>query len=147
MLTYLDAILRDYNRYGRRDNKYKARIKILVKDLTPAGFAEQVEAEWAHLKDGPGTLIQEEIDRVARQFTRPAYDIADPVGREQEKAQLDVRLAADRAFARWVERNVQAHRVAGYAAVTLSLKKTGVPGEATAEQMDAVATWRSVIAW
>jgi sulfite reductase (NADPH) hemoprotein beta-component len=140
LLTYLDAILRVYNRYGRRDNKYKARIKILVKDLTPAGFAEQVEAEWAHLKDGPGTLIQEEIDRVAQQFTRPAYDTVDPIVREKEKAQLNARLAVDRAFSRWVERNVQAHRLAGYAAVTLSLKKTGVPpGDATAEQMDAVA--------
>jgi len=140
LLTYLDAILRGYNRYGRRDNKYKARIKILVKDLTPAGFAEQVEAEWAHLKDGPGTLIQEEIDRVAQQFTRPAYATVDPVLRKQEEVRYDARLAADRAFARWVERNVQAHRVAGYAAVTLSLKKTGVPpGDATADQMDAVA--------
>ncbi len=140
LLTYLDAILRVYNRYGRRDNKYKARIKILVKDLTPAGFAEQVEAEWAHLKDGPGTLIQEEIDRVAQQFTRPAYATVDPVLRKQEEVRYDARLAADRAFARWVERNVQAHRVAGYAAVTLSLKKTGVPpGDATADQMDAVA--------
>jgi sulfite reductase (NADPH) hemoprotein beta-component len=140
LLTYLDAILRVYNRYGRRDNKYKARIKILVKDLTPAGFAEQVEAEWAHLKDGPGTLTQDEIDRVARQFARPAYDIADPAQLDREKAQLDALQATDRAFARWVERNVQAHRVAGYAAVTLSLKKTGVPpGDATADQMDAVA--------
>jgi sulfite reductase (NADPH) hemoprotein beta-component len=140
LLTYLDAILRVYNRYGRRDNKYKARIKILVKDLTPVGFAEQVEAEWAHLKDGPGTLIQAEIDRVARQFTRPAYESAAPVRREREKAQLDARLAADRAFARWVERNVHPHRVPGYAAVTLSLKQTGVPpGDATADQMDAVA--------
>jgi sulfite reductase (NADPH) hemoprotein beta-component len=140
LLTYLDAILRVYNRYGRRDNKYKARIKILVKDLTPAGFAGQVEAEWAHLRDGPGTLIQEEIDRVAQQFTRPAYAIADPARQAREKARLDALLAADRAFARWAERNVHPHRVPGYAAVTLSLKRTGVPpGDATADQMDAVA--------
>jgi sulfite reductase (NADPH) hemoprotein beta-component len=133
LLTYLDAILRVYNRYGRRDNKYKARIKILVKDLTPADFAEQVEAEWAHLKEGPGTLIDEEIQRIADRFTRRVYDrFPDTDPREL--------AAGDRAFQRWIERNVHSHRVPGYAAVTLSLKKTGVPpGDATADQMDAIA--------
>jgi sulfite reductase (NADPH) hemoprotein beta-component len=133
-LTYLDAILRVYNRYGRRDNKYKARIKILVKDLTPAGFAGQVEAEWAHLKDGPGTLIEDEIRRISERFTRRVYDrLPDTDPREL--------AAGDRAFRRWIERNVHPHRVPGYAAVTLSLKKTGVPpGDATADQMDAIAT-------
>ena len=132
-LTYLDAILRVYNRYGRRDNKYKARIKILVKDLTPTGFAEQVEAEWAHLKDGPGTLVDEEIHRIADRFTRRVYDrLPDTDPREL--------MAGDRAFQRWLERNVHPHRVSGYAALTLSLKKTGVPpGDATADQMDAIA--------
>jgi sulfite reductase (NADPH) hemoprotein beta-component len=135
LLTYLDAILRVYNRYGRRDNKYKARIKILVKDLTPAGFTEQVEAEWAHLKDGPGTLIPEETKRIAARFTRPAYERLPDVDLRQE-----VFGRGDRAFGRWIERNVRAHKVPGYAAVTLSLKKTGVPpGDATAEQMDAIA--------
>ena len=109
LLTYLDAILRVYNRYGRRDNKYKARIKILVKDVTPAGFAEQVEAEWSHLKDGPGTLVQEEIDRVTAQFTRPGYEARAPARAQQEAAQLACALelgpricplgGAQRAFA------------------------------------------------
>ncbi len=140
LLTYLDAILRVYNRYGRRDNKYKARIKILVKDRTPAGFTTEVEAEWAHLQDGPGTLVQEEIDRVSAQFTRPAYESHAPERVDDDAARLRAHVSADRAFARWVERNVRAHRAPGYAAVTLSLKKTGVPpGDATAEQLDAVA--------
>jgi sulfite reductase (NADPH) hemoprotein beta-component len=135
MLTFLDAILRVYNRYGRRDNKYKARIKILVKDRTPAGFAAEVEEEWAHLKDGPGTLLQEEIDRIEARFTRPAY-----LRLPDTDAGYESRLIAEPAFARWVSRNVHAHKVAGYAAVSLSLKKTGVPpGDATAAQMDAVA--------
>jgi len=132
-LTYLDAILRVYNRYGRRDNKWKARIKILVKDLTPAGFAQEVEAEWAHLEDGPGTLIEEEVRRITDRFTRRVYDrLPDTDPREL--------TAGDRAFGRWIERNVHPHRVPGYAAVTLSLKKTGVPpGDATADQMEAIA--------
>jgi sulfite reductase (NADPH) hemoprotein beta-component len=133
VLTYLDAILRVYNRYGRRDNKYKARIKILVKDLTPAGFAQQVEAEWEHLRDGPGTLIQEEVDRVTDRFQRRVYEQLPDTG-------LRDLAGRDRALRRWIERNVHPHRAPGYAAVTLSLKKTGVPpGDATADQMDAVA--------
>jgi sulfite reductase (NADPH) hemoprotein beta-component len=135
LLTYLEAILRVYNRYGRRDNKYKARIKILVKERTPAAFAREVEAEWAELKDGPATLVEEEIDRIARRFTRPAY-LSLPGG----DAGLDAALAASGAFAAWHRRNVHPHKVAGYAAVSLSLKKTGVPpGDATAAEMDAVA--------
>jgi sulfite reductase (NADPH) hemoprotein beta-component len=135
LLTYLDAILRVYNRYGRRDNKYKARIKILVKDLTPARFAAQVEEEWSHLKEGPGTLVPEEIERIESRFTRPAY-----LGLPDTDAGYESRLKAEPAFARWASRNVHAHKVPGYAAVTLSLKKTGVPpGDATADQMDAIA--------
>jgi sulfite reductase (NADPH) hemoprotein beta-component len=133
LLTYLDAILRVYNRYGRRDNKWKARIKILVKDLTPAGFTREVESEWVRVKDGPGTLIEEEIHRIDARFTRRVYE---------RLPDSDVRglAGADRALLRWIERNVHPHRVPGYAAVTLSLKKTGVPpGDATADQMDAVA--------
>jgi sulfite reductase (NADPH) hemoprotein beta-component len=135
LLTYLDAILRVYNRYGRRDNKYKARIKILVKDLTPARFAVQVEEEWSHLKDGPGTLVPDEIERIESRFTRPAY-----LRLPDTDAGYESRLNAEPAFARWASRNVHAHKVPGYAAVTLSLKKTGVPpGDATADQMDAIA--------
>ncbi|MBS4150455.1 nitrite/sulfite reductase [Pseudomonadota bacterium DY0742] len=135
LLTYLDAILRVYNRYGRRDNKFKARIKILVKALTPEVFAERVEAEWAHLKDGPATLTDEEVQRVSRFFVDPAYrDLAD---QDAELARLD---ADHPGFARWRTRNVVAHKKPGYAAVTLSLKKTGVaPGDVTDKQLEAIA--------
>jgi sulfite reductase (NADPH) hemoprotein beta-component len=135
LLTYLDAVLRIYNRYGRRDNIYKARIKILVKELTPEVFRQQVEAEWEKLKDGPATLIEEEVTRIEGRFTRPAY-----LTLHSEDAGYDLALATVPGFANWVKRNVHAHKVAGYVAVTLSLKKTGVPpGDATADQMDAVA--------
>ncbi len=135
LLTYLDAILRVYNRYGRRDNIHKARIKILVKARTPEVFAQEVESEWAHLKDGPATLIPEEIQRIEARFTRSAY-----AKLPATDANLEVALAADRAFRNWHLRNVVRHKVPGYAAVTLSLKKTGVPpGDVTAEQMDAIA--------
>ncbi len=135
LLNYLDAILRVYNRYGRRDNKYKARIKILVKELTPEVFRAQVDAEWAHLKDGAATLTAEEVARVTGRFTRPQYQTLDALSVRYTQA-----LAKDRGFGNWARRNVHAHQVPGYAAVTLSLKKTGVPpGDATADQMDAVA--------
>ena len=135
LITYLEAILRVYNRYGRRDNKYKARIKILVKALTPAVFAERVAAEWAHLKDGPNTLTQQELDRVAAHFVDPAYQaLAD---QQTALAALD---ADNPGFARWRQRNVVAHKKAGYCAVTLSLKVTGIaPGDITDKQFDAVA--------
>ncbi|MEK6594456.1 MAG: nitrite/sulfite reductase [Pseudomonadota bacterium] len=135
LLTYLDAILRVYNRYGRRDNKYRARIKILVKELTPEVFRRKVEEEWIHLKDGPATLIPEEIQRIERRFIRPQYRKLD-----LPEAGYTLALVRDNGFANWVRRNVHPHKVAGYAAVTLSLKKTGVaPGDASAAQMDAVA--------
>ena len=129
LLTYLDAILRVYNRYGRRDNIHKARIKILVKERGADKFRDEVEAEWAHLKDGPATLIKEEIERVEGRFTRPQYEIL-----------ADESIAAEGPFGAWVKRNVHPHKVAGYAAVSLSLKKTGVPpGDVTSAQMDAIA--------
>ena len=135
LLTYLDAALRVYNRFGRRDNKYKARIKILVKDLGAAEYARLVEEEWAHLADGPGTLIREEVERIAGRFTRPAYETL-----PRTDAAFEAQRATDRAFARWVGRNVHAHRVPGYAAVTLSLKRTGIPpGDVSADLMDAIA--------
>lgn len=135
ILSYCDAILRIYNRYGRRDNPHKARIKILVNAIGPEKFAQQVEQEWAHLKDGPNTITQAEYDRVASHFKAPAY-ISLPVTNESfESWQQD-----NIPFAKWVGRNVRAHRVPGYAAVTLSLKKPGVPpGDCTADQMDFVA--------
>ncbi|HMA89698.1 MAG TPA: nitrite/sulfite reductase [Burkholderiales bacterium] len=129
LLTYLEAILRVYNRYGRRDNIHKARIKMLVKARGPEAFAREVEAEWAHAKDGPATLSAQDVERVAVRFTRPAY--------EASLADHDCR---DPAFLAWQRRNVHPHRVPGYAAVTLSLKKTGVPpGDVGADQMDAIA--------
>ncbi len=135
LLTYLDAILRVYNRYGRRDNIHKARIKILVKERGPDTFRDEVEAEWAHIKDGPATLTPEEIARVEARFARPQY-----VALPDSDPSLRQKLAADRAFARWHQRNVHPHKQPGYAAVTLSLKKTGVPpGDATADEMDAIA--------
>jgi len=136
LLTYLQACLRVYNLHGRRDNKYKARIKILVKDLTPDVYREQVEAEWARIKDGPGKIDQAELDRISRQFVWPEYDaaitqIADPT---------DALAAQDVSFAHWLRRNVHAHKVPGYVAVTLSLKQTGVPpGDVTDTQMEAIA--------
>jgi sulfite reductase (NADPH) hemoprotein beta-component len=135
LFTYLEAILRVYNRYGRRDNIHKARIKILVKARTPEVFRDEVEAEWAHLKDGPATLTAEEVARVEGRFTRPQHE------RLAGDDPLHVaRLAAEPAFAAWAKRNVHPHKAPGYAAVTLSLKKTGVPpGDVTADQMDAVA--------
>src|SRR6266705_233339 len=120
ILNYLDAILRVYNRFGRRDNKYKARIKILVKDRTPEVFARDVEDEWSHLRGGPATVPDEEIERLAAHFTDPAYETLpddDPGYRSA--------LADNRAFSNWAKRNVHGHKVPGYAIVTLSLKKTG----------------------
>jgi sulfite reductase (NADPH) hemoprotein beta-component len=135
MMSYIEAILRVYNQYGRRDNMYKARIKILVKALGVEEFARQVEAEWQDIKDGPSTLTKEELDRVAAYFTAPAYETLPAVDAAYEAFKAD-----NKAFSNWVKRNVKPHRVPGYAAVVLSLKKTGVPpGDATAEQMDFVA--------
>jgi sulfite reductase (NADPH) hemoprotein beta-component len=135
LLTYCEALLRVYNRYGRRDNAFKARIKILVKALGREAFAAQVEEEWSHLHGGPGTLAQADYDRVAAGFAAPDYE---PLG--EKDALFEIRKRGDKAFAAWVRRCVHAHKVPGYAAVTVSLKPTGVaPGDCTAEQMEAVA--------
>jgi sulfite reductase (NADPH) hemoprotein beta-component len=135
VMTYLEAILRIYNQHGRRDNKYKARIKILVKAIGADVFAKQVEAEWADLKDGPATLTEAEFKRVASFFGAPEYLALPALDAEFEQHKLE-----NKAFANWVRRNVKPHKVAGYASVVLSLKKPGVPpGDATADQMDFVA--------
>lgn len=137
MMTYVEAILRVYNRYGRRDNMYKARIKILVKALGGEEFARQVDEEWAFVKDGPGTLTREEYDRVSAFFTAPDYRTS-----EADETELERQIAGNRGFERWTQRSVKSHRVPGYRSVVLSLKKTGVaPGDATADQMDLVADW------
>ena len=135
LLTYIEAIMRVYNQYGRRDNKYKARIKILVKALGVEEFARQVEQEWQDLQDSPSTLTVEELNRVASYFEAPNYE---------QLPDADQLLAQQRhdnkAFSSWMSRNVRPHKKQGYAIVTLSLKKTGVPpGDATGEQIDVVA--------
>jgi sulfite reductase (NADPH) hemoprotein beta-component len=141
LLTYLDAILRVYNRYGNRDNKYKARIKILVKAWTPEVFAQRVESEWQQIiagdKDGLGELTGREIERVKTCFTLPNYKIVD-------QAEADAQLAAlaqdNIPFARWLSRNVRDQKQPGYSAVTLSLKPAGVaPGDVTDRQLEKIA--------
>jgi len=135
VLTYVESILRVYNQYGRRDNKYKARIKILVKALGIDEFKRQVEADWADIQDGPGTLTVEEVNRVASFFVDPAYETL-----PDHDSRLNEFKADSRSFSHWLAKNVMPHRVPGYAIVVLSLKKPGnAPGDATAEQMDAIA--------
>lgn len=137
LLSYLEAILRVYNLYGRRDNKYKARIKILVRALTPEVFAQKVEDEWQHLKDGYSTLTAEEIQRAKTFFTEPAYESIDNAAAQ---AAIDAQAADSVAFSKWLQRNVREHKMPGYAAVTLSLKPTGVaPGDVTDTQLEVIA--------
>jgi sulfite reductase (NADPH) hemoprotein beta-component len=135
ILTYCEAILRVYNRFGRRDNAYKARIKILVQALGVEEFTRLVDAEWAHLVDGPATITQGELDRVTTCFSAPGYDTLPAHDLAFEQCRH-----TEKAFARWVDRNTHPHKVPGYAAVTLSLKPHGTaPGDITGDQMDAVA--------
>jgi len=135
LLSYLDAILRVYNINGRRDNKYKARIKILVKALTPAVFSEMVETEWQHHKDTGSQLTQEEILRVKSFFTEPAYKTL-----KDESAAFVELKAQHKGFANWIKRNINDHKKPGYSIVTLTLKKTGVPpGDATDKQVEIIA--------
>ena len=135
LLSYTTAIMRVYNLHGRRDNKYKARIKILVHETGTDEFTRQVEAEWAALKDGQLTLPEADIRAIAAYFAPPPL-VARPEGEEAVKlARLD-----SRSFSEWLEQNVVTHRHPDYAAVTISLKGIGeAPGDATDEQMDAVA--------
>jgi sulfite reductase (NADPH) hemoprotein beta-component len=130
LLTYLEAILRVYNRHGRRDNLWKARLKILVRERGPDRFRDEVEAEWAHLKDGPATLTEADVERIETRFTKPDYETGtDPISCEVNGIPL-----------LWRKRNVHPHKVPGYAAVTLSLKRPGVPpGDVTSDEMEAIA--------
>ncbi len=135
ILSYCEAILRVYNLHGRRDNAYKARIKILVKALGIEAFRAQVEEEFAHLKDGPATLTVDEVHRVSDHFDDPHYETL-----PAEDAGYLARLGDNKPFAAWAKRNVRAHKRPGYASVVLSLKKSGVaPGDITADQFDLVA--------
>ncbi len=134
LLSYLEAILRVYNRLGRRDNKYKARIKITVREHGLSHIRELVEAEWVKIRDQL-VLDQQEIDRVKQYFTQPEYD-ADAAN----DTTFAKNLAGDHDFARWVKQNVLAHKVPGYKIVYVSLKAPDrPPGDITAEQLDAVA--------
>ncbi len=135
LLSYSEAILRVYNRWGRRDNKFKARIKILVAALTPEKFAARVDEEWEKIKDSGLRLSVDEIDRMKAYFEPPAYETL-----YNGDATLDAALLVDPAFKVWVDTNVSAHKITGYSIVTLSLKRDELPpGDATADQMDAVA--------
>jgi sulfite reductase (NADPH) hemoprotein beta-component len=137
LLTYLEAILRVYNQHGRRDNKYKARIKILVRAMGVEAFREAVEGEWQILKDGPSTLTEEEIQRAQSFFTAPDYQQID--GASSAAALADA-CEADPIFGNWVKRNTVDHRTPGYRAVTISLKATGyVPGDISDGQLDLLA--------
>ena len=137
LLSYLDAILRVYNRYGNRDNKYKARIKILVKAWTPEVFAKRVEEEWANIKDGPSTLTDAELARVTGFFSAPDYQDVDSTVADQS---LAAQAAENNAFSRWLERNTELQKQSGYRSVTLSLKPAGVaPGDVTDTQLETIA--------
>ncbi len=137
LLTYLEAILRVYNQLGNRDNKYKARIKILVKALGVDAFKEKVDAEWNFIKDSATQLTQAEIDRAKSFFTAPAYETIDGAAAASKvKTQADENLA----FSKWLARNTIAHKVPGYNAVVLSLKPTGIaPGDVTDKQLEVIA--------
>jgi sulfite reductase (NADPH) hemoprotein beta-component len=136
LLAYLEAALRVYNRAGRRDNIYKARIKILVGHLGAAEYARQTEEEFQKIKaEGTVELTQAEIDRIHAFFTPPSYEALPADSPAFIAAKLD-----DRSFARWARSNVSPHKRPGYAIVTVTLKPVGgVPGDATSDQMDALA--------
>ena len=135
MLSYMEAILRIYNRFGRRDNKYKARIKILVNATGIEKFSQMVEEEWLHIKDSVLLLDQKEIDRVRTQFSAPDYE--KDAGADTSFA---VHKANNSAFSVWIERNVVSHRADGYRAVVVSLKAPAIaPGDVTDVQMDHLA--------
>ena len=137
LLSYLDAILRVYNRFGNRDNKYKARIKILVKAWTPEVFAQRVEAEWEHIKDGPSTLTDSEFYRVKSFFPLPEYKVIDGVDSAHK---LATTADSNIAFSRWLDRNTELQKQPGYRSVTLSLKPAGVaPGDVTDKQLETIA--------
>ncbi|MGZ8390479.1 MAG: nitrite/sulfite reductase [Rhodoplanes sp.] len=134
-LSYIEAILRVYNQYGRRDNIYKARIKILVHELGAEAFAKEVEAEWVATKDGVLALDPATVADIAARFRYPNYE-----QHADDPPRLAKARKADPSLAAWLANSVANHKVAGHAIVTLSLKpEGGPPGDATAEQMDAIA--------
>jgi sulfite reductase (NADPH) hemoprotein beta-component len=135
LLAYLESIMRVYNRYGRRDNKYKARIKILVHEEGLETIKGQVEAEFAEVRGGVLTLPSEEVDRITAYFAPPKFTA-------QPATKIDVAYQSiiDPAYGRWLDHNINSHREPGYASVTISLKPVGgAPGDATDKQMDDIA--------
>ena len=135
LLSYLSAVLRVYNRHGRRDNIYKARIKILVAALGADAFAREVEAEWAAMDRAVVDLPDTELARIRGAFADTPFEELPPASLTLEAARK-----ADAALARFVRNNVLAHKIAGYAIVNISLKAPGeVPGDATSDQMEAIA--------
>ena len=132
ILTYCEAILRVYNLYGRRDNMYKARIKILVKSLGIEEFKKLVEEEWQYIKNGPNTLNSEELERIREYFSEPDY-------KRNIKSNLKD-FENEKAFGQWLSKCTKTHKKQGYRSVTFSLKETGrPPGDASSSQMRAVA--------
>jgi sulfite reductase (NADPH) hemoprotein beta-component len=135
LLSYVEAILRTYNQYGRRDNIYKARIKILVHELGAEKFAREVEEEWQSIKDGALALDPAVVAEIAARFRYPDYELLDDNPPELRRARTE-----DKRFRLWLDNSVANHRLPGHAIVTLSLKPEGEPpGDATAQQMDAIA--------
>jgi sulfite reductase (NADPH) hemoprotein beta-component len=136
LISYLEATLRVYNQFGRRDNKYKARIKILVKAMGISAFADKVEAQWAVTQQSPTDITAAEIERVSQFFSEPNY--LDPQRIDSES--LPAAMARNRLFARWVTNNTAEHRRPGYRIVTVALKSAGqAPGDVTHQQLDALA--------
>ena len=136
LISYLEATLRVYNQFGRRDNKYKARIKILVKAMGISAFADKVEAQWAVTQQSPTDITAAEIERVSQFFSEPNY--LDPQRIDAES--LPAAMARNRLFARWVTNNTAEHRRPGYRIVTVALKSAGqAPGDVTHQQLDALA--------
>lgn len=135
LLPYLEATLRVYNRYGRRDNKYKARIKILVQETGIEEFKEQVAQEYKHLKPLDIAVSQQEVDRITAYFANPEFDAA-----ASETAEFRNAIASDRDFALWYENNTAAHKQDGYVIANISLKpQQKAPGDITSTQMRVVA--------
>ena len=135
LLSYIEAILRVYNRFGRRDNIYKARIKILVNAVGKEEFGKQVEAEWEHIKEGVLKLEQKDIDHAQSFFTSPAYD-----ENTVDVNSFNEAKKSNSAFSNWAGRNLYPHKIPGYEAAVISLKAPKIaPGDATDEQMDFIA--------
>lgn len=136
LISYLEAVIRVYNQFGRRDNKYKARIKILAKAMGIDAFSAKVETQWALKKQSELQISQTEVQRVSAYFSAPDYQTFDA----ELRSELETRLKENRLFARWYEKNTLAHRQPGYRIVNVALKSAGIaPGDITHLQMDALA--------